>query len=568
MAAAADQTRPADTDDELKAADASPAAAASTSSQPVAADDDQDIKSKRVTLADLSAKGSALYAHKNYEEAADIFSLASVLQAEMNGELDPDNAEILFHYGRSLFKVGQCKSDVFGCPVAADKRAAEERAAEERAAEERAAEERAADKRAVARSNSPSGKHYPPHFIPPEARIRGKGGKRGSSAVAAQDRQPASVDAQDQQPASVDSKDQQPASVDSKDQQPASVDAQDQQPASVDEAEGAKPHVAKEAAAGADAGAKKPLFQFTGDENFDNSDAEDEDHAADDESQGEEDDDMATAFEILDLARVCYLKKLEKLSLETQSAKGKELEQQDSPMVRHVKERMADTHDCLAEISLENEQYLNAVEDGRVSLQYKMELYPEDSEIVAEAHYKLSLALEFASMTTSGDDGANTKRKVTDQGLRDEAIREMYLAIKSFKLKMQGKEVELATMASPEDNDLARIAIAEMKEVVWDMEQRLVDLRKDPIDVDALSGIPVNQPPSAEAQARADEAAKNATDLTGMVRKKTKDAAPNGKRKVEGLLAAADEAAAVADEDAPASPKKPRLADGDAGDEA
>lgn len=122
-------------------------------------------------------------------------------------------------------------------------------------------------------------------------------------------------------------------------------------------------------------------------------------------------------------------------------------------------------------------RYLNAVEDGRVSLQYKMELYPEDSEIVAEAHYKLSLALEFASMTTSGDDGANTKRKVTDQGLRDEAIREMYLAIKSFKLKMQGKEVELATMASPEDNDLARIAIAEMKEVVWDMEQRV----KDPV---------------------------------------------------------------------------------------
>lgn len=69
---------------------------------------------------------------------------------------------------------------------------------------------------------------------------------------------------------------------------------------------------------------------------------------------------MATAFEILDLARVCYLKKLEKLSLETQSAKGKELEQQDSPMVRHVKERMADTHDCLAEISLENEQYTHS----------------------------------------------------------------------------------------------------------------------------------------------------------------------------------------------------------------
>ena len=33
-----------------------------------------DIKSKKVTLADLSAKGTALYAHKKYEAAADIFA--------------------------------------------------------------------------------------------------------------------------------------------------------------------------------------------------------------------------------------------------------------------------------------------------------------------------------------------------------------------------------------------------------------------------------------------------------------------------------------------------------------
>jgi HAT1-interacting factor 1 len=37
-----------------------------------------------------------------------------VLQAELNGETAPENAEILFHYGRSLFKVGQSKSDVLG----------------------------------------------------------------------------------------------------------------------------------------------------------------------------------------------------------------------------------------------------------------------------------------------------------------------------------------------------------------------------------------------------------------------------------------------------------------------
>lgn len=85
-----------------------------------AGDYEEDEKSKRVTLADLSAKGSALYAHKNYEEAAEIFSRASNLQAELNGELAPENSEILFHYGRSLFRLGQSKSDVLGGQAAGE----------------------------------------------------------------------------------------------------------------------------------------------------------------------------------------------------------------------------------------------------------------------------------------------------------------------------------------------------------------------------------------------------------------------------------------------------------------
>ncbi|KND88883.1 NASP-like protein sim3 [Tolypocladium ophioglossoides CBS 100239] len=422
---------------------------------------DEDPNSKRVTLADLSAKGTALYAHRNYEDATEVFSKASVLQAEINGETAPENAEILFHYGRSLFKVGQSKSDVLGGPAAADKKAA---------------------------SSKP----------------------------------------------------------------PAKSEAQ---------------NVAKEEAKEGSSDAKKPLFQFTGDDNFDED--SDEDEGAEEEEQEEEDDDLATAFEILDLARVCYLKQLDQRNEEDQPGKGKEVSEGDSPSVRHIKERLADTHDCLAEISLENERYPNAIEDGRVSLNYKMELYPEESEIIAEAHYKLSLALEFASVTTSGDDGTNAKREAMDQGLRDEAVTEMELAIKSFKLKIQGKEVELATMASPEDNDLARATISEMKEVVADMEQRLVDLRKDPIDAsDLLSGGPEANPlggilgaalgeSAAERQARVEEAAKNATDLSGLVRKKkAKDtaelpapAATNGKRKAD------DDAAPEAAE----SPKKAKV---------
>jgi hypothetical protein len=77
---------------------------------------------------------------------------------------------------------------------------------------------------------------------------------------------------------------------------------------------------------------------------------------AEGEEQEEEEDDLATAFEVLDLARVCYSKLLEKAEEESQNGKGKEVSEGDSPSVRHIKERLADTHDCLAEISLENER--------------------------------------------------------------------------------------------------------------------------------------------------------------------------------------------------------------------
>ncbi|KAM0200181.1 hypothetical protein ACHAPI_002605 [Fusarium lateritium] len=418
---------------------------------------DQDPNSKKVTLADLSAKGAALYAHRNYEEAAEVFSRASILQAEINGETAPENAEILFHYGRSLFKVGQSKSDVLGGPAVSEKK------------------------------KSTEGKAKKP--VQTEAE---KVTQEGVGIVAEQ-------------------KDGEKKTEDTK-------------------------------------GDKKPLFQFTGDENFDESDEEEN---AEGEEVEEEDDDLATAFEILDLARVCYMKRLEALENEQseESGKGKEAAE-DSPTIRHVKERLADTHDALSEISLENERYPNAIEDGRTSLKFKMELYPEESEIIAEAHFKLSLALEFASVTTPGDDGANAKREDMDQDLRDEAVKEMELAIKSSKLKLQNKEVELATMASPEDNELARKSIQEMKELIGDMEQRLVDLRNDPIDAKDILGADAGPiggilgaalgESAAETKARVDEAKKTATDLSGLVRKKNKDESTagsdtesNGKRKAE-----------------------------------
>ena len=125
-------------------------------------------------------------------------------------------------------------------------------------------------------------------------------------------------------------------------------------------------------------------------------------------------------------------------------------------------------------------RYPNAIVDSRASLAYKKQYLSEDSEIIAEAHFKLSLALEFASVTTAHDEngngnsnGSGAEGQQVDQTLRDEAASELEAAIASTKLKLQTKEVELATLHSPEDNDATRRQITEVKDIIADMEQRV-----------------------------------------------------------------------------------------------
>lgn len=234
---------------------------ASGTATPMDLDPEQVSQSLKVSLADLSAKAAALFAHKKFEEAAEVYAQAAEMQAEMNGEMSPDNAEILFLYGRALFKVGQSKSDVLG------------------------------NKAPEATKPKPAKK--------PKATNGDAEPKNGESSAEAK-------------------------------------------------VEDAAADAVKD---------KKPLFSFEGDENFEGSD-EDEDSDEGDDEDDDDDDDMATAFEILDLARVMYEKKLDATNAEAEAETDKEVEATEggSPAVRHIKERLGDTHALLAEISLENER--------------------------------------------------------------------------------------------------------------------------------------------------------------------------------------------------------------------
>jgi HAT1-interacting factor 1 len=104
-------------------------------------------------------------------------------------------------------------------------------------------------------------------------------------------------------------------------------------------------------------------------------------------------------------------------------------------------------------------------------------LFPEEHEAVAEAHYKLSLALEFASITRAKEEGEESKEAEDethfDQAMRDEAVKEMEAAITSVKLKLQNKEVELASSLSSDDNEITTAQIADAREIIAEMEQRV-----------------------------------------------------------------------------------------------
>jgi HAT1-interacting factor 1 len=437
-------------------------------------------------LDDLKASATQQYSLKNYPAAAELYSEAAEVQDQINGEMSPDNADLLYQYGRCLYHVAVSNSDVLGGKVAG--------------------EEPKRKKRKMAKSSS-------------TAEASGSGNAVIGDAL---------KDGEQKL-------------------------AEEVVKAAVEDKEGMKADVKKE---GEDTAASKPYFQITGDENWTDSEDEGEDDAAADAEAEEEEDDFAIAYEILDVARVLLTRKLAQEDM------------QSAELQRLFKERLADTHDLQAEISLENERFHEAIKDTRAALILKTELYPEESSLVAEAHFKLSLALEFASVTSTaeeGDEGKTTAQ--VDENLRKEAAAAMELAIQSCNARIAKETALLPGLESdPTKKAEQERSIADVKEMVADMQQRLVDLKNPAVSLSGVNatgvgpaGAPDGTDPlrgilgsmlgesKAEQKKRIDEATAGANDLSGMVkRKKVKkeDEASvveegKGKRKVDEMDGAA-----------------------------
>lgn len=347
----------------------------------------------RAQLEDLITRAAAKDATKDHNAASELYSQATELQAELNGEMSPENADLLYAYGKSLYNVAVSKSDVLGSKVA--------------------------------------GEPQPSSNAPPAKATSASSAATGGSLV--------------------------------KDAISSSVTQNAATPA-------------KQVNEQLEAAPSKPFFQFTGDDNFVDSDDEDEEEE-NGEAEEEEEDDFANAFEVLDLARILYLKKLEAAE-ESSTDKGKGKSADLPADLRHIKERLADTYDLQAEISLEGERFSDAVNDLRTALDLRNTLFPFEDPSVAECHYKLSLALEFASVQQQGED-VDEKEKTVDEDMRREAATQMERAIESCKVRMASEEKKLETDKDMDEDKVtaAKRKISNVKEIIADMEQRVSTTR-------------------------------------------------------------------------------------------
>lgn len=84
--------------------------------------DNTELAATKEKLDELTQAASLQYSLKNFSAAADHYADAAEIQGKLNGEMAPENAELLFNYGRALYKVAIAKSDVLGAKVAQEEK--------------------------------------------------------------------------------------------------------------------------------------------------------------------------------------------------------------------------------------------------------------------------------------------------------------------------------------------------------------------------------------------------------------------------------------------------------------
>merc|ERR1711872_1187862 len=154
------------------------------------------------------------------------------------------------------------------------------------------------------------------------------------------------------------------------------------------------------------------------------------------EEEEEEPSNLQLAGEMLELAKVVYTKQMESA---------------DEKNKKDIEEKLCRSILTLGEVSIENENYSQAVEDIQMCLK-KQESFPKDSRLVAETHYQLGVAQGFNSQV-------------------DVAVESLNSAIMIIKDRV--KNLKALEKASDEE----RKEIEELEALIPEIEEKIADTK-------------------------------------------------------------------------------------------
>lgn len=225
-------------------------------------------------------------------------------------------------------------------------------------------------------------------------------------------------------------------------------------------------------------------FCFSGDESSD-----------EDALEVLKEDDFSIAWETLDIARILYKKILDSMDDTTE----KNVFYNDERVT--IQKKLADTYDFLGEISLENENFQQASADFQSSLDLKSQVYPLESSLISEAHYKLALAFEFSQISD----------------LREKAVEHVQWAIKSLEKRI---EIEQQNNKGKEKQSNQ---IDDMQEMLLELRQKVEELQRPLEKTMKILDFQNSEVKSQENMKKTlSEIISNANDLNALVKKKKK----------------------------------------------
>jgi len=249
---------------------------------------------------------------------------------------------------------------------------------------------------------------------------------------------------------------------------------------------------------------------------------ENTDQSAQAQEEEEDPSNLQLAWEMLELAKSIFSKHAD--SLEAADPTRLELES-----------KLSETYQTLGEVSIENENYPQAIEDLTMCLRRRQDLLPEDSRCVAETHYQLGVALGF---NTQFDEAVNAL---------NDAILVLEKRVTNLKEKKESRDPSSKDDPAVDDTRVKEIAeleglIPEIREKIADtkdmQQETLKKIGDRRLIEDAFSNGSANKDQNGDSSTSEISVKKSAGNISHLVKKRTND------EKTEG---------------SDVSPKKPRL---------